>query len=477
MNGETGWIGDQSHQAGGVGPTGPEEPAPLAGLQAVRACLSDGVPGGRIDDDSTRRQWWAALATLQENLLQDGGGDGGLWLAAPLPALYEPVLLKRLQGWVWTPERVGGLLGTRTALLPGGAGPGEAEGSGFQRLPLLPADGTDPLLVVITPDVQVGLCLDGPVGERHLVVRFDPTVLTRALALLHERLAASDPIEAGRFRQRVQALGPLHSDPTLGVRFWPRLADRLATMAPSVTLQPMAQALQPASPVQRTDELGLLEALTHEVRTPLATIRTLIRSLLRRSDLSTVVRQRLDQIDSECSEQIDRFGLIFLAAELQRHPPEAEEARDRSPQLARTDLSALVLQLSEVWKRQLERRGLTLQLAISPGLPAVLSDPVRLETTLGGLIDRFGRGLPSGSSVRLTLQPAGSRLKLQLNSSAASGESEPGQRRSVGPVLSWNPVTGSLQLSRQATQKLFRRLGGRLTDRGDQGLTVFFPVC
>jgi hypothetical protein len=188
----------------------------LAGLQAVRACLSDGVPGGRIDDDSTRRQWWAALATLQENLLQDGGGDGGLWLAAPLPALYEPVLLKRLQGWVWTPERVGGLLGTRTALLPGGAGPGEAEGSGFQRLPLLPADGTDPLLVVITPDVQVGLCLDGPVGERHLVVRFDPTVLTRALALLHERLAASDPIEAGRFRQRVQALGPLHSDPTHG---------------------------------------------------------------------------------------------------------------------------------------------------------------------------------------------------------------------------------------------------------------------
>jgi K+-sensing histidine kinase KdpD len=237
------------------------------------------------------------------------------------------------------------------------------------------------------------------------------------------------------------------------------------------------QAHQPASPEQRGDELGLLEALTHEVRTPLATIRTLIRSLLRRTDLSLVVRERLEQIDSECSEQIDRFGLIFLAAELQRQPAETEETKERSAQLARTDLSALILQLSELWQRQLERRGLRLQVVISPDLPSVLSDPARLETTLGGLIDRFSRGLPSGSRVRLSLRPAGSRLKLQLNSSASSGEPDKGQQRAVGPVLSWNPATGSLQLSRQATQRLFRRLGGRLTDRGDQGLTVFFPVC
>jgi BRCT domain type II-containing protein len=51
------------------------------------------------------------------------------------------------------------------------------------------------------------------------------------------------------------------------------------------------------------------------------------------------------------------------------------------------------------------------------------------------------------------------------------------QRELVGPVLSWNPTTGSLQLSRQATQRLFHRLGGRLTERNGSGLTVFFPVC
>jgi len=47
----------------------------------------------------------------------------------------------------------------------------------------------------------------------------------------------------------------------------------------------------------------------------------------------------------------------------------------------------------------------------------------------------------------------------------------------VGPVLSWNPETGSLQLSRQATQRLFHSLGGRLTERSGNDLTVFFPVA
>ena len=46
----------------------------------------------------------------------------------------------------------------------------------------------------------------------------------------------------------------------------------------------------------------------------------------------------------------------------------------------------------------------------------------------------------------------------------------------LGPVLSWNPTTGSLQLSQDATQMLLASLGGRLTRRNG-GLTVFFPIA
>ncbi|MEI7666731.1 MAG: sensor histidine kinase [Synechococcaceae cyanobacterium ELA263] len=469
----------------------------VVNLQQLRQHLAEGVPPGRGDEDSVRRQWWAALATLQEDLLQPGPSPKGLWLAAPLPALYEPRLLLRLQGWVWAPQGMDKLLPSTSALLPSSRGTTAAPATSFQRLPLREADGTDPLLVLITPRLQVALALEGPPEARRLIARFDAAVLSGALQLLDRRLDHDDPAAAARLRTALQELGSLDNDPDLALRFWPLLAERLAGMAPSVTLQPIASRprARPAGTPTGGDgdrpngdssaELALLEALTHEVRTPLATIRTLIRSLLRRSELTPLIRQRLEQIDGECSEQIDRFGLIFLAAELQRQPGSSQALTAQD--LARTDLSQLLDQMQELWQRQLARRGLKLQLLIAPDLPPVLSDPSRLETMLGGLMDRFSRGLPSGNLVQLSLQPAGSRLKLQLGSQDPGGQSsssdqEPAAAESVtakrvGPVLSWNPGTGSLQLSRQATRQLFHRLGGRLTERGGSHLTVFFPLA
>ena len=456
-------------------------------LREVRELLSRAVPPGRADEDQVRRLWWAALATLQNDLLSAAPDQRGLWLAAPLPALYEPALLRRLDGWVWVPEAVGRLLPAGAPLLPtageGPGGHGPALAAGFERLPLAAEDGTDPLLVLITAQLQVALALVGPAGSRQLVVRFEADVIAAALDLLVRRLQRDDAASAALLRRQLQGLGPLHSDAGLGLRFWPLMAERLAGMAASLTLQPLlhggGQGREPDDDSRA--ELALLEALTHEVRTPLATIRTLIRSLLRRSDLSALVRQRLEQIDGECNEQIDRFGLIFLAAELQRQP--GTDHPLGAGELTRTDLSQLVQQLEDLWRRQLARRELGLELRIAPNLPPVLSDPARLETMLGGLMDRFCRSLASGSHVRLQLQPAGARLKLRLSSRAADGrvigaDGEGGSDHSVlGPVLSWNPGTGSLQLSRQATQRLFQRLGGRLTERGGTSLTVFFPVC
>ena len=456
-------------------------------FSSLRRQLSSGVPPGRCDEDCVRRLWWASLATLQEDLLlKDATPLQGVWLATPLPALYEPALLRELSGWVWTPAGLADVLTQVQPLLPVSKerGHGSEASGGFKRLPLREEDGNDPLLVLITPRLQVAMLLEGPPSARRLVVRFEATMLSQALEGFAQRLRDDDPVAAAKLRQRLQELGPLQNDPALGLRFWPLLAERLATMAPSVTLQPVEQPVRAPSAATTADvaaELALLEALTHEVRTPLATIRTLIRSLLRRSDLPAVVRQRLEQIDGECSEQIDRFGLIFLAAELQRHPGRSQPLE--ASQLARTDLSQLLRQLEGLWQRQLRRRDLKLTLSITEDLPPVLSDPMRLETMLGGLMDRFSRSLPAGSHVRLRLRPAGQRLKLQLSSDdpgsrgAATSAEVPHDSARVGPVLSWNPTTGSLNLSRQATQLLFHRLGGRFTERGGTSLTVFFPVA
>ncbi|NDA75121.1 MAG: sensor histidine kinase, partial [Synechococcaceae bacterium WB8_3_299] len=247
-------------------------------------------------------------------------------------------------------------------------------------------------------------------------------------------------------------------------------AERLAAAAPGLTL--IAAPKGPPAPPGAADQLGLLEALAHEVRTPLATIRTLIRSLLRRQDLPAVAENRLRQIDAECSEQIDRFGLIFYAAEAQRQP-QGERL------LARTDLEALLLQLQPGWESQLQRRDLQLDLRIETGLPAVMSDAALLEKMLAGLMDRFSRNFPSGVRVKVELQAAGDKLKLRFSGSHNPGEdqAEPAPEARIGPVLTWDPGTGGLQLSPQATQQLFASLGGRFTERRGNSLTLYLPIA
>jgi signal transduction histidine kinase len=458
-------------------------------LTTIQALMAEGVPPGGGDDPSARRLWWAALEVVQDALLKQPDDRRGVWLAAPLPALYEPSLLQGMAGWVWTPHPIGWpQLGPAAAPDPAG---GRAPIQRLEQLRLQPDDGHDPLLIVISPSLQVALALHGPEHQRQLLLRSDPTSLAAVLERIDQRLQAENPAQATALRDAIQGLGSLQSSRDFATVFWPAVAERLARMAPSLTLQtlpdaPSAQsdASPPAPQAGAAAELSLLEAITHEVRTPLATIRTLIRSLLRRRDLPDLVTDRLRQIDSECTEQIDRFGLIFHAAELHASELQSSErhrqAKD-SAGLARTDLGAMLLQLAPAWEQQLERRGLALQLDISPALPAVLSDPGRLEPMLGGLIDRSSRSLQHGGRLVLQLRAAGARLKLQIRghnpNPDGDGVSAAEPSAELGPVLSWNPGTGSLQLSQGATRRLLASLGGRLTQQRDRGLTVFFPVA
>ena len=438
--------------------------------------IAEGVPIGTVDEQIVRRLWWAALDTLQEEILPKYDLTRGLWLAAPLPALYEPKLLDQLNGWIWAPDQLESLISPNTGfLLPTRSQSINKIGQGgFNRLPLQVDDGHDPLLIIISPEVQLALALQGEKGKRNLIMRSDPETLTDLLKMLDLRLDSEDPIQAKKIRELLADLGQLNSNAGLEKIFWPLLSSKLAGIAPSLTIQtiPDKKGVEKSSTESNAD-ISLLEALTHEVRTPLATIRTLIRSLLRRKDLSEVVIARLNEIDTECTEQIDRFGLIFNAVELERN-------ESKKSHLASTDLGAMLNMLYPAWSQQLKRRHLSLQLDISPELPHVLSNPERLELMLGGLIARNTRGLQPGETVILKLRPAGQRLKLQLIAqemkTRREGNFDLDQNSDLGTVLSWNPSTGSLQLTQAATQRLLASLGGRLTRQRDSAITIFFPI-
>jgi hypothetical protein len=71
------------------------------------------------------------------------------------------------------------------------------------------------------------------------------------------------------------------------------------------------------------------------------------------------------------------------------------------------------------------------------------------------------------------------KLQLQVEHPNRTSAKESGttpQREEVGTVLSWDPSTGSLQLSQDATRQMMASLGGRYQSRRDRDITVFFPV-
>ncbi len=442
--------------------------------------MAEGVPVGTVDESIARRLWWAALETLQEDILSSIDLSKGLWFASPLPALYERKLLSCLTGWVWSPEQLETLKLPTAELLPPSRIRSNQDINLFEvdlykRLPLLENDGLDPLLIVITPEVQVALALQGNSDKRHLLIRSDQIFFQELLKMLDIRLNNEDPIQAYEVRKELSELGELKSNNHLEKTFWPLLSHRLAAMAPSLAFHTFREEkVLEKKAVENDCEITLLEALTHEVRTPLATIRTLIRSILKRKDLADTVINRLKEIDAECTEQIDRFGLIFNAAELERKQPNESG-------LASINLGNMLEMLYPAWIQLLERRGVTLNLDIAPDLPEVLSNPERLELMLGGLIDKTSRGLPPGGTLALELRPAGHRLKLQIfcesSNSQLSLNKGASSMSDLGAVLSWNPNTGSLQISQAATQRLLASLGGTLANRRDSALTVFFPIA
>lgn len=242
----------------------------------------------------------------------------------------------------------------------------------------------------------------------------------------------------------------------------------------------------------------LLQAIAHEVRTPLATIRTLTRLLLKKKSLPDTVLRQLTMIDAECTRQIDRFGLIFRAAEIQEKPD-----GHRPHALARISLAQILQQNKPQWQTQAEQRNLKLNVLLPKTLPLVLSDPSMLEQVLSGLVDQLTHVLPGGSQIEIRATPAGSQIKLQVFStipdyaqtmppSSAPRENghQPGNVRnesifsstlkSIGQLLMFQPETGNLSLNLDVTKNLFHVLGGKFTIRQhpNQGevLTIFLPL-
>lgn len=466
-------------------------------------------------------EWRAAIAALTQLLptlprpTQAGSTSGatpsGIALAGPLPVLNEADFGPRFESWVVTPQPLASALQGQHTLLPaaGTDGPATAPSSHILPLTLNNTLLSERFCLVMSPLLSVALVLGQPTGGRPcLQYSFDPAVLMAVWE--HIRPHISETVGASvkrldeqfaraiaqpdyrvitRFTQLLLAHLPHRQSPALhaaddrGQLQFSRWSGSTAGghgAKQAQFLSTVATADESTAPAG--EETELLQAMAHEIRTPLTTIRTLTRSLLRRKDVTADVRKRLHRIDAECTQQIDRFNLIFRAVELET----ADRDRPRSS-LTPIALSQIFNDAIPRWQQQAQRRDLKLDVTLPPDLPRVTSDPTLLNEVLTGVVEWFTQCLPPHSHIHMGVMLAGHQLKLQFETASLNGAStndagapKRPPLKAVGQLLSVVPETGGVSLNLDVTKNLFEFLGGKLIlrQRPEQGdiLTAFLPL-
>ena len=459
----------------------------------------------------------------------------GLLLSGPMPVLSEPRLLAQVQTWTFTPENCS----LATSLLPGndltphGMSPWHPH-----TVPLLSADPlvTEPFCLVLTSTFSwIGVLKHRSNRWAQFQFSFVPDTVVQTLATLRSRVQLTQSPHLQAFDQLLQTFPPVEPDYRIPMTFsrlllqtLALLTERATTISPkspsprrppssmTTTVQPKAgetltktgsvassavpsysvqlpRLPQPNVPTAPTasnqddngcNDIELLKAIAHEVRTPLATIQTLTRLLLKRTDLPSEVVNRLQAIQRECRDQIDRFSLIFRAMELT-----TADLRSHPSSVTAVALEQVLQDNIPRWQQQATRRNLSLTVKVPQDLPAVaIRDPAMLDQVLTGLINRLSQSLPTQSQIDLKVELAGDQLKLQLRSNSdgmaastleGTTATDTPMFKAVGQLLMLQPETGGLSLSLPVTKHLFRALGGKLTVRTHhQGevLTIFLPL-
>lgn len=426
-----------------------------------------------------------------------------LVLSGPVPLLSEPTLRPQLANWTFVPHSSPALASPFSALSP----VEKLFQTKFQKrqastIRLLPLLEDDPLekeqfTLVLTPQFSMVLVLgEDADGELRFQFSFMPQVVNSVWRVLRSRIRIIRPQQLEFIEPLVEKFAPQEPHYRIVSQFnrW-MLACRPPTTPSTANQQqppPSGKSLNPPanSDASENDLVGtanapfsdsaLLKAMAHEIRTPLTTIRMYTRSLLKRDDLNEQVIKRLKSIDRECTQQINRFSLIFRAVEL-----EAASQVPKSP-LSAIALHQVFQEAIPQWQQAAQRRNLSLEVGLPPELPMVASDPTMLQHVLTGLVELFTHRVSPGSHIQLHVVHAGDQLKLQFQSqidpkrAKTSLSCAPPPLQSLGHLLMFQPETGGLSLNLEATKNLFHALGAKLTvrERSNQGTTwtVFLPL-
>ncbi|BAC09117.1 tlr1565 [Thermosynechococcus vestitus BP-1] len=323
-------------------------------------------------------------------------------------------------------------------------------------LPLVQG-GMSPFGLLLSPEVNLLLVYQ---GERGLHFSFAPEEIHAFWQQLRQQLPLTDLHAIDQWLASVEMVPPSYR---LVSQFGQWLLDYSQPATPPL----------PVTSIPMAADIRLLQALSHEVRTPLTTINTLIQLLQRQENLPQRTYQYLQKIGQEIQDQISRFNLLSDAAEIFTSP-------SPKPRLAfgQTHLTELLTTNLARWQKQAARRQVKLVLDYPPNLPFVLSDPASLDQVLTGLVEYYSQTLASESELQLVVQRAGQHVKLELRSPQYKHRSD---LAALGHLLLWHPATGQVSLNFQAAKLLIEAVGAKVIQRRDRQageiLTLYLPIA
>lgn len=188
-------------------------------------------------------------------------------------------------------------------------------------------------------------------------------------------------------------------------RFLGVVATQLAALAERVELQRDATE---AEVLRQANELktALLNAVSHDMRTPLASIKASAGSLQQR-DVSWTDEEREDfaQAIEQQADRLDRIVANLL--DLSRM-----EAGALRPQRALHDVGALV---EDVLERLRDRtQGHEVRVRIPADLPPALLDYVEIDQVLSNLIENAAKYAPADTPIDLTIAQSGGSIEFEV---------------------------------------------------------------
>lgn len=215
-------------------------------------------------------------------------------------------------------------------------------------------------------------------------------------------------------------------------------------------------------------------AMAHQIGTPLNSISGYIQLMLQEGNLQSKDQDRLKIIESQLDRLADSIKKLLSFT------------RQPKPQLRPLDINGILeelIHLSEPW---LHARNIKLLSSFSSNLPAVLGDPMHLQTLFLNLITNALDAMPQGGQLAIQTRQVQSQTPLEKNggwveisiSDTGIGITEESKKRIFDPFFTTKKIGEGTGLGLAICEQIIKEHSGRLDVESEvgKGSTFFVRV-